>query len=274
MKQTPVLLNTPDKRDVHEALIWYKDGWQLIRKQMGAWASYMAIGLCFVFAVLLLINFLVASVIEALPGLTYVGALIIAVFSSWAALALQSGMYCSMAGIINGNKIDNNDLFWIFSQLKNQQFWFFIVVVSLSNLVFQWLRSQWIGDIVYLDSTGKLIFNQEQMEKFMLLSTVYWSIISVLTWAVLPIMTEFSAESFVRSFKRNFTGTVRNIKPLLYLTLLIVFTLLTLMVMISFIGSIIHSFIFLVFVLLFTLWGVPLINAWIFSAYRHIFTNW
>lgn len=274
MKQTPVLLNTPDKRATHEALVWYKDGWQLIRKQMGAWAGYMAIGLFFLFTVLLLVNFLIYPIIEMLPELTYVGTMIIIMCSAWPALALQAGMYRSMVGIINGNSIDNNDLFWLFSKLKNQQFWFFIAAVSLSNLVFQWVKSQWLGDIIYLDDAGKLIFDQEKLGKFVFLNTAYWVIISALTWAILPIMTEFSTENFVTSFKRNFVGTLRNIKPLFYFSVLIVITLLTLMIAINLIGLMTHPLIFLGFVLLLALWGVPLINAWIFSAYRHIFTTW
>lgn len=271
MHQQLLLLNNPDRRATQEALVWFQDGILLIRRDWGGWALFSMAMIIFFSMVIIATS----AILTVLPDklMILVVDFLLPLVGALVALAVQVGTMRNLALVAKGETVQANEIFWLFGQLKRREIWLFILLVGILNIVYMSLEAHFITEEIFLELDGKPIINEETIVKIAVWRGVYGLATMLFTWAVVPMIAEFEGRGLLWLLSCNWRGTVRNLKGLVFISFLMFvfgFVIGITMILLMFI----HGLLVLVMMVFLLLWLAPLIGAWVFSAYRHIFTDW
>lgn len=257
------LLSPADTRPNNEANIWFRDGLRMIQSAPFLWAGVGLTSLGISFAALLL-----SGLLGAISPLL---SLIPLVFSQ---LFVQAGMLMTCASLAAKHKTDLNTFFLVLPRLKSRgflQLGLFIISLELVLTVLQSLLFPeplfWIENEQLQMAAAEKIY---QATAFIVSSQM---LILFCTWAILPLLIDFPEQNFMRLLRLQFEGMARNLSPLLIFSLLCMVAMCSIFFLLLTIAKFLPILGFLL-IMAALLWGWPLLNAWTFSAVRHIFTNW
>ncbi|WP_143324875.1 hypothetical protein [Rappaport israeli] len=264
------LLEVPEKRQTAEAWVWFKDGWQLFVRRAGEWLLYMLASILLLMVGVLVFRGLSGG-LSQVALLSWLAQLLSLLGVSWVLLSVQAGLYRSMARVARGEKVVMADAYWLLLQFKHRQVWRLVALVCGFNVCLQWAQALWVGEIVMLSEGVRV--DAVQLQRLMILSALYWVVFTTLTWAVLPMLVEFDERSLWGHVQRNWQGTWRNWAGLSLLFVLILGAVIVGAVLAAVLGLVL-PWLQVLLLLLLLLVVQPLMGAWVFSAYRHIFTRW
>lgn len=262
MDQNLHLLAEPDIRPVQDAHEWFKDGFRLIRRFPGLWAAYSGIGLVVVFVLLASMQ----------SNILFIPMPLVMLLSGYWFIVLQSGAFRLMGTISNGEKPRFGEIFWLFGQMTRGSFWQYFLFLVVFNMSLEMLRRLIDAESFSFNGT----FHPVNLP--LLIGAIGFNIIVTLvtlaiSWAILPILSQFPATDFATAFRLQISGTLRNWRPLGFFMLLVsvLYLLLSFLVSICFM---LYPPLALAVVVALLLWLWPMTFAWSFSAARHIFMRW
>lgn len=278
-----VLLPAAEARPLREVREWFSDGLRLFRMRLAQWTTYAVVA---IFALVL-----ASFTGDALAG---IAAGMGGAVSEWIATAVklllvnlitvmtQSGMFLGMTRILRGGGVQVQDMGWLFSAPQKRHLLALIVLLSLCNALYLILEEKLLAGQRWLvpDPQGAYVIDGKHFafnDKLLLpmggMFLGYTVLMSVLTWAVLPLMTMFADVPLMQALRYNFDGVRKNLLPLLYLGGMVLLIYLGVGMLVGILAAVM-PILALPLLAITVVWALPLNNAWMYAAFRHIYTDW
>lgn len=282
MNAKMVLLPVADARPVGEAREWFSDGLRLFRMRLAQWTTYAVLAIFVMilasFAGDVLITMLAA--LGAWPGnAAYFGKLLLV---SIATLATQAGMLRSMTRVVDGGAVKTGDMQWLFAASQRRHLMALAILLALCNLGYGLVEERlFAGQQLFVpDANGLIVvegktftLNQDLLMKMGMFFSTYTLLLSLFTWAVLPLMTHFADVALGRALRYNLDGLRKNFAALGYLALLILLVYVAIGLVVALLANLMPLLLLPVAAMV-AVWGLVLNNAWLYAAFRHIYTDW
>lgn len=257
------LLARGEARPPNEAKVWFSDGLRLIQAAPWLWLLVSLSGVAISFAALLAGGIFAAI----LPLLGLVPMVVAQCF-------IQAGMLMICAKLAAGTKAEMNDFFAAAARIKNRSFLQLCLFILTLDLILALLQSLLFPQpLVWIENEQMHMAEAAQIYQAAAFMVCAQTVILFLTWAILPILVEFPRQSFKQLLALQFDGMASNLKSLIFFGLLCSAALSAAFFTVLLIAQISSLLGFLLLIVL-GLWGWPLLNAWTFSAVRHIFMDW
>ena len=282
-----VLLPVPERRALKEALVWFGDGWRLLKLRLAAWTTYAVVAILALVmasmtgAVIARLGGEQPSVWFDVPRLLLVSVVVVAV---------QAGMYRGMTRIAQGESLGQGrgatirleDMGWMFSAPQRKHLLMFAVLMVGFNVLFMQVELWVLGgqELLVPDAQGQYVMegarfslNEAVFWRYALLMAGYTVLMWMLTWAAVPLMTLFADVPPARALWLAADGFAKNVLPLLALGLLMFLVSVGVGLAIGVVAGMLQLLAVPLFAL-FAVWMLPLSGAWGYAACRHVFTDW
>lgn len=283
MNAKMVLLPVAEARPVQEAQVWFKDGLRLLRMRLAQWTTYSVLTVFVLVLVAFVGDSLIAATEKAGGGmLGHVALFAKLVLMNLATIATHGGMFLGMTRVVQGGAVRIHDMSWLFSAVQRRHLLVLAILLSVCSLGYALLEERLFAgqNILVPDAKGPYVvdgkvfnINQELLMRMGMLFACYTLLMSVLTWAVLPLMTLFADVPLGQALRYNFDGLRKNIAPLLYLSLLMLLAYFAVGLVAGLLATTV-PLLLLPFAAVVAVWALPLNNAWVYSAFRHVYTDW
>lgn len=219
------LLTTPDFRPTQEAKVWFRDGWQLIKRERTFWAQFISLSIMILLTAMF-VGGSILSIFGVRDGELGIGSLLSIIPSTLAIVLLQSGAFRALAMIAQGEKPHVKILFWLVSVKSKKAFAQFVLLIIILDSVFAVLQHLIFPNPIYQIDGNQIIL----ASKAVIIPVMIWSLcvemgITATTWGVLPILTDFPRSTFSRAFSLQWRATLLNWRALLWLGVIISVTL-------------------------------------------------
>ncbi|SUO97345.1 hypothetical protein [Suttonella ornithocola] len=273
MNEKIVLLSSPEKCSSKDAGVWFKDGLKMLRVAPGLWSGA---SLCVMLVMLagLLAGEILAALFVFLPGgkVLAMAAQMLGIII--ASILAQNGLLRLCQQLAIGKK-PTMQVFWQLTKTwRFTAFWHLVGFLLLMQLGFKILEWQLFPTpVIEITENNQVIVNQTILLAYTVYAVGMQSVVILLSWALVPLMTDFSQLPFPQAFKLQWYGTLNNFLPL---TVLSVYCVMLISAGLMVIGAFatLSSLVGMVVFILALLWFWPLSTAWAFSATRHIFADW
>ena len=283
MNAKMVLLPAAEARPWQEAQEWFSDGLRLLRMRLAQWTTYSVLTVF----VLVMATFLGDSLVVALEkadggmlgNVALFGKLVLV---NVAMVSTHGGMFLGMTRVVHGGAVRIQDMTWLFSAVQRRHLLALAALLAVCGLGYAWLEESLFAgqSILVPDAEGAYVvdgkafnLNQDLLMRTGMLFAGYTLLMSVLTWAVLPLMTLFANVPLGQALRYNFDGLRKNIAPLLYLSGLMVLVYFAVGLVAGLLVNAV-PLLLLPFAAIVMVWALPLNNAWLYSAFRHVYTDW
>lgn len=257
------LLSLPSRRPIAEAWVWFTDGWKLVKRAPGLWAGASLLVLALYFVAIC-----AAGIVSLVPiALLQLVPLIIA------GLCAQAGLIF-LAQSVSRGEIPKSKRFISFWQWReNKTFWQLVLLILAIQAGAQVLQNWVVPGELYAINGEHFVLNEAAVLPYALVYLGTQLLVLALSWAAVPLLCDFPHVSFAQLLRLQWQGSVRNIGSLLFFGVLVLLTVAGFLGLISLLTTVSQTLAFTL-LMLGAMWYWVLSAAWLFSAYRHIFTTW
>lgn len=283
MNSKMVLLPAAEARPLREAQEWFSDGLRLLRMRLAQWTTYSVLTIFVLILVASLGDSLIVVLEKAgggmLGNVALFGKLVLV---NLAMISTHGGMFLGMTRVVQGGAVRVQDMKWLFSALQRRHLLALAVLLAVCSLGYALLEERLFAgqNILVPDARGLYVvdgkafnINQDLLMRMGMLFAGYTLLMAVLTWAVLPLMTLFADVPLGQALRYNFDGLRKNIAPLLYLSMLMLLVYFAVGLIAGLLANTV-PLLLLPFAAVVMVWALPLNNAWLYSAFRHVYTDW
>ncbi|MDO5091321.1 MAG: hypothetical protein Q4D61_07210 [Cardiobacteriaceae bacterium] len=283
MNAKMVLLPVADARPWQEAREWFADGLRLLRMRLAQWTTYAVLTIF----VLILASFagdmlvVMVAALGAWAGNMAMFAKMVLV--NLAVIATHGGMFRSMTRVANeGGAVKIADMQWLFAASQRSQLVALAVFLALCSLGYALVEERLLAgqELFVPDANGLIVvdgkafnLNQDLLMKMGMLFSAYTLLLSLFTWAVLPLMAHFAQVPFAQALRYNWDGLRKNVVALGYFGLLILLVYFAIGLVVALLANLV-PLLLLPFAAVISVWALVLNNAWMYAAFRHIYTDW
>lgn len=273
MNEKIVLLSSPEKCSSKDAGVWFKDGLKMLRIAPGLWSGA---SLCVMLVMLagLLVGEILSALFIFLPGgkVLAMAAQMLGIII--ASILAQNGLLRLCQQLAIGKKPTMQGFWQLTKTWRFPAFWHlvgFLLLIQLGFKIIEW--QLFPNPVIDMTEDNQVIVNQSILLPYTVYAVVVQCIVILLSWALVPLMTDFSQLPFLQAFNLQWRGTLNNLLPL---TVLSVYCALLISIGLMIIAAFaaLSSLVGMVVFILALLWFWPLSTAWAFSATRHIFADW
>lgn len=254
------LLSIPEHRPAKEAWIWFSDGWKLVKCAPGLWAGASLSVMALYFLAISVTGILVLPLLQLVPIII-------------AGLCAQAGLIFLAQPIVYG-EVPKSKRFLLFLQWKeNKTFWQLVLLIFLIQGLSQTLQHHFFPEPLYQINGEIFQLNKSAVLPYLLFSLLTLLIMLLMSWTAIPLLCDFPQLTLPQLLRLQWQASIKNLWGLLLLSILALTIFSILLTSISLI-AIISQTLALTLLILGLMWYWVLFTAWIFSAYRHIFTTW
>lgn len=261
MQRKLILLNPPQRRAFDEGLVWFADGWQMLKAAPGLWAGASLAALAVYIAAAA-----AASIFSVIPYLHFLP-------QAAANLIINMGMISLMQEVAEGRMPKSKHFFAFWAQHKRPAFWQLTALLFfVQTAIALWLHPPLSENFYSLDGE-RLMLKPELLRPYLsfIITALFASVL--LSWAMPALLTDFPNAGFAALMRTQWQALNRNIIPLSVLAMLAAASISVFILMVGMI-AVLSQTLGLSLLMLGILWLWPLLAAWSFSAVRHTCTDW